>query len=74
MANHLTQVDPATVASDSFMFNLQSVLYNFANPFIDATYSKVNFFHFDRRLVLITRYLRWIKLILSSISIVLGLI
>ncbi|EKM79473.1 hypothetical protein AGABI1DRAFT_74542 [Agaricus bisporus var. burnettii JB137-S8] len=37
-----THVDPATVASDSFMFNLQSVLYNFANPFIDATYSKMD--------------------------------
>lgn len=37
----LYQVDPETVASDSFMVNLQSVLYKFADPFIDATYSKV---------------------------------
>ncbi|KAF9454682.1 hypothetical protein P691DRAFT_804031 [Macrolepiota fuliginosa MF-IS2] len=37
-----THVDPETVASDSFMVNLQSVLYKFADPFIDATYSKMD--------------------------------
>jgi len=36
------KVDPETVASDSFMVNLQSVLYKLADPFIDATYSKVS--------------------------------
>lgn len=36
------QVDLASVASDSFMFNIQSVLYRFAEPFIDANYTKVS--------------------------------
>ncbi|KAJ8523244.1 hypothetical protein ONZ45_g319 [Pleurotus djamor] len=36
------QVEAETVASDSFMVNLQSVLYRFAEPFIDATYSKLD--------------------------------
>ena len=35
------QVDPATVSSDSFMVNIQTVLLRFAEPFMDATYSKV---------------------------------
>ena len=35
------QVDPTTVASDGFMINLQSILLSFAEPFMDATYSKV---------------------------------
>ena len=35
------QVDPNTVASDSFMINIQSILLGFAEPFMDATYSKV---------------------------------
>lgn len=35
------QVDPDTVASDSFMLNLQSVLFRFCEPFMDANYSKV---------------------------------
>lgn len=35
------QVDPDTVASDSFMVNIQSVLYRFAEPFMDASYTKV---------------------------------
>lgn len=35
------QVDPDTVASDSFMVNIQSVLYRFAEPFMDANYTKV---------------------------------
>ncbi|KAJ3574715.1 hypothetical protein NP233_g1573 [Leucocoprinus birnbaumii] len=37
-----THVDPETVASDSFMVNLQGILYKFADPFIDATYSKMD--------------------------------
>ncbi|KAF9533152.1 ubiquitin elongating factor core-domain-containing protein [Crepidotus variabilis] len=36
------QVDQATVASDSFMFNIQTVLYRFAEPFIDANYTKMD--------------------------------
>ncbi|KAJ3503365.1 hypothetical protein NLJ89_g8468 [Agrocybe chaxingu] len=36
------QVDPSTVASDSFMLNLQSVLLRFAEPFIDSNYTKMD--------------------------------
>ncbi|KAF8843284.1 hypothetical protein BDN67DRAFT_946028 [Paxillus ammoniavirescens] len=36
------QVEPETVASDSFMINLQSVLLRFAEPFIDARFSKID--------------------------------
>ncbi|KAF5385651.1 hypothetical protein D9757_005488 [Collybiopsis confluens] len=36
------QVDPTTVSSDSFMVNIQTVLYRFAEPFMDANYSKVD--------------------------------
>lgn len=36
------QVDPATVSTDSFMVNIQTVLLRFAEPFMDATYSKVS--------------------------------
>jgi ubiquitin conjugation factor E4 B len=36
------QVDPTTVASDSFMVNIQSVLYRFAEPFMDANYTKID--------------------------------
>ncbi|TFK40817.1 ubiquitin elongating factor core-domain-containing protein [Crucibulum laeve] len=36
------QVDPDTVASDSFMVNLQSVLLRFAEPFMDANYSRMD--------------------------------
>ena len=37
------QVDPETVASDSFMINVQAVLLRFAEPFMDSKYSKVSF-------------------------------
>ena len=60
------QVDPTTVASDSFMINIQSILLSFAEPFMDATYSKVmdavalSFAHVGslqtRRLIVLTRY------------------
>ncbi|KAH7885208.1 ubiquitin elongating factor core-domain-containing protein [Phlebopus sp. FC_14] len=36
------QVEPETVATDSFMINLQSVLLHFAEPFMDARYSKID--------------------------------
>ncbi|PBK97395.1 hypothetical protein ARMGADRAFT_987069 [Armillaria gallica] len=36
------QVDPTTVASDSFMVNLQTVLLRFAEPFMDANYTKMD--------------------------------
>ncbi|KAG5651652.1 hypothetical protein H0H81_007932 [Sphagnurus paluster] len=36
------QVDPDTVASDCFMVNLQTVLLRFAEPFMDANYSKMD--------------------------------
>ncbi|KAL1722762.1 ubiquitin elongating factor core-domain-containing protein [Schizophyllum commune] len=36
------QVDPATVSSDSFMVNIQTVLLRFSDPFMDATYSKMD--------------------------------
>ncbi|KDQ62323.1 hypothetical protein JAAARDRAFT_149126 [Jaapia argillacea MUCL 33604] len=36
------QVDPDTVASDSFMVNLQSILLRFAEPFMDAKYTKID--------------------------------
>jgi ubiquitin conjugation factor E4 B len=35
------QVDPDTVSSDSFMLTIQSVLFRFAEPFMDANFSKV---------------------------------
>jgi ubiquitin conjugation factor E4 B len=34
-------VDPAIVASDGFMINLQTALLRFAEPFLDANFSKV---------------------------------
>ncbi|GLB45696.1 putative ubiquitin elongating factor core [Lyophyllum shimeji] len=37
-----THVEPRTVTSDSFMINLQSVLYRFAEPFMDAGYTKID--------------------------------
>ncbi|EGN98229.1 hypothetical protein SERLA73DRAFT_109617 [Serpula lacrymans var. lacrymans S7.3] len=36
------QVEAETVASDSFMVNLQSVLLRFAEPFMDARYTKID--------------------------------
>ncbi|KAJ3770697.1 ubiquitin conjugation factor E4 [Lentinula raphanica] len=36
------QVDPETVASDSFMVNIQTILYRFAEPFMDANYTKID--------------------------------
>ncbi|KAI0661957.1 ubiquitin conjugation factor E4 [Cubamyces menziesii] len=36
------QVDPATVSSDCFMMNLQIILLMFCEPFMDATYSKMD--------------------------------
>lgn len=35
------QVEPETVATDSFMVNLQAILFRFCEPFIDANYTKV---------------------------------
>lgn len=35
------QVEAETVASDSFMTNLQLILFSFVEPFMDASYSKV---------------------------------
>ncbi|KIY45637.1 hypothetical protein FISHEDRAFT_48948 [Fistulina hepatica ATCC 64428] len=35
-------INPATVSSDSFMVNLQTVLLRFAEPFMDAKYSKMD--------------------------------
>ena len=35
-------MDPNTVATDSFMVNLYAVLLQFAEPFMDATYSKLD--------------------------------
>ncbi|KAI0365724.1 ubiquitin conjugation factor E4 [Pilatotrama ljubarskyi] len=36
------QVDPATVSSDCFMMNMQIILLMFCEPFMDATYSKMD--------------------------------
>lgn len=36
------QVDPATVASDSFMMNVHLVLLRFAEPFMDAQFTKID--------------------------------
>ncbi|ESK87147.1 ubiquitin fusion degradation protein [Moniliophthora roreri MCA 2997] len=36
------QVDPATVSSDGFMVNIQTVLYRFCEPFMDANFTKVD--------------------------------
>lgn len=36
------QVDPLTVSSDSFMVNLAAILLQFASPFLDAQYSKID--------------------------------
>ena len=35
------QVGEDTIATDSFMVNLQTVLYRLAEPFMDANYTKV---------------------------------
>lgn len=45
------QVDYATVATDSFMVNLQSILLRFAEPFMDAKYSKVRIYMLYRGLL-----------------------
>ena len=37
------QVDMLTVSSDSFIMNLQIILLQFCEPFMDAQYSKVCF-------------------------------
>ncbi|KAI0036443.1 ubiquitin conjugation factor E4 [Vararia minispora EC-137] len=37
-----SHVDPTTVATDSFMTNVYAVLLQFAEPFMDATYSKID--------------------------------
>lgn len=37
------RVDPKRVSGDGFMFNCQAVLSRFADPFMDATFSKVRF-------------------------------
>jgi len=36
------QVDPATVASDGFMLNINAVLTKLCEPFMDASFSKVS--------------------------------
>ncbi|KAI0043444.1 hypothetical protein FA95DRAFT_1563296 [Auriscalpium vulgare] len=36
------QVDPNTVASDSFMTNVHAILLRFAEPFMDAQYTKID--------------------------------
>ncbi|EPQ54429.1 hypothetical protein GLOTRDRAFT_139020 [Gloeophyllum trabeum ATCC 11539] len=36
------QVEPDTVTSDSFMVNAQTILFRFAEPFMDAHYSKID--------------------------------
>ncbi|KAG5648373.1 hypothetical protein DXG03_004945 [Asterophora parasitica] len=36
------QVEPETVASDSFMMNIQTVLLRFAEPFMDANFTKID--------------------------------
>ena len=38
----LKQVDYTTVSSDSFMVNLQTVMLRFAEPFMDANYTKAS--------------------------------
>lgn len=42
--SQIFQVEPETVATDSFLVNLQVILYRFAEPFMDANYSKVCIF------------------------------
>jgi ubiquitin conjugation factor E4 B len=42
IASRECQVEPETVATDSFLVNLQSVLLRFAEPFMDANYTKVS--------------------------------
>ncbi|KAH9947558.1 ubiquitin elongating factor core-domain-containing protein [Amylocystis lapponica] len=36
------QIEPDTVASDCFMVNVQAILLRFCEPFMDATYSKLD--------------------------------
>jgi hypothetical protein len=43
LTSRVCQVEPETVATDSFMVNLQTVLLRFAEPFMDANYTKVCF-------------------------------
>lgn len=38
---NIFEVDPATVATDSFMTNVHLILLHFAEPFMDAQYTKV---------------------------------
>ena len=45
------QVGEETIATDSFMVNLQSVLNRFAEPFMDANYAKVRTFGNDLSLL-----------------------
>jgi ubiquitin conjugation factor E4 B len=41
------QVSEDTIATDSFMVNLQSVLYRLAEPFMDANYTKAGILEGD---------------------------
>jgi ubiquitin conjugation factor E4 B len=45
------QVDPRTVSSDGFMFNLTTCLDHLCEPFMDASFSKVRIAYFLFRLV-----------------------
>ncbi|KAK7677760.1 hypothetical protein QCA50_019312 [Cerrena zonata] len=49
------QVDPNTVSSDTFMTNLQAILFRFCEPFMDANYTKIDrierlYFAFSNRI------------------------
>jgi ubiquitin conjugation factor E4 B len=61
------QVDPTTVASDGFMFNLTTCLDKLCEPFMDATFTKVGFafylivlFHQAHRVLRLTGSMRGI--------------
>ncbi len=59
------KVDPATVATDSFLFNLSAVLLQFAEPFMDANYTKVRV-SLQGILLISTPGSRWIESILVT--------
>jgi ubiquitin conjugation factor E4 B len=46
------QVDPATVSSDGFMFNLTTCLDHLCQPFMDANFTKVSLTHVTEFLIL----------------------
>ena len=64
--DYVYEVDPATVATDSFMTNVHLVLLHFAEPFMDAQYTKVSGAGLYLTLILMTGFLRSTALIRTT--------